>query len=495
MIMRVLCIVALMLTFISASSYSIDLPYITFGQKESKSDTKSNDKNMDKMTNPDNKDAQFSFRRVTEEQISFRRVTEEKTSIDFTQPFTLKQCIDIAVKESPSMKVAKINLSQGDINIQDAKANYLPGVNVSGSYMFSDKVDFGWEKENYNSSLDASYIIWDHGQRKSTLAQAKANKDAENSRYLRTKQSLIFNVISGYYGLLQTEKIIAVDEQLLEISKRNVDKITAFIEKGWATEADLATARVQQANNELSMLNDYNNLELARANLAVVLGQDPEMPIKVIDDPDYEAYIKTGSIEKEQVSPEEMKSKSLVSRPELTELKANQTILQLAAKLAKLERFPKLSADTNYNMMVDDYLRERNAIKNYTSWNVMTTLSFSLFDGGRSLRTVQKAELALQKINENKYELEQNITLEVRQAYLDFERAKKALDITAVQVEDAKLSLDVTEGRYETLMDITLLELLDVQTRYAKALSDRVKVFYDYKIARRSLEKAIGILQ
>jgi len=117
MIMRVLCIVALMLTFISASSYSIDLPYITFGQKESKSDTKSNDKNMDKMTNPDNKDAQFSFRRVTEEQISFRRVTEEKTSIDFTQPFTLKQCIDIAVKESPSMKVAKINLSQGDINI------------------------------------------------------------------------------------------------------------------------------------------------------------------------------------------------------------------------------------------------------------------------------------------------------------------------------------------------------------------------------------------
>jgi len=44
-------------------------------------------------------------------------------------------------------------------------------------------------------------------------------------------------------------------------------------------------------------------------------------------------------------------------------------------------------------------------------------------------------------------------------------------------------------------MDITLLELLDIQTRYARALSDRVKVFYDYKIARRSLEKTIGILQ
>jgi outer membrane protein len=449
--------------------YAFDVPYISFGEKKTSEDTNSASRMSDKNI--------------------------QKPIVDLSQPLTLKQCIGIALDNAPNMKVAKISIQQEDINVQNAKANYLLEVDIGVSYLFSKDIDFGWEKENYDSSLNATYTIWDHGKRKSTLAQAQAQKEAEYSRYNKTRQSLTFNIISGYYGLLQAEKLIAVDEQLLDISKQNVEKIKAFIEKGWATEAELATARVQQANNELTLINDQNGLELSRANLALVMGLNPETDINIIDDPDYEAYIKTGLIETEQIALEDMRSQSLVSRPELAELKSSQDILILAAKLAQLERWPKITAETQYNLNTADYLREHNAIKDYTNWDVMTRISFPLFDGGRSKRTVQKAELALQKVNENKFELEQNIAFEVRQAYLDFERAKKSLDITAVQVDDAKMSLDVTQGRYETLMDITLLELLDAQTRYARVLTNRVKAFYDYKIARRSLEKAMGVLQ
>ena len=465
-----ICIIALMILLNSFDHlYAFDIPYIRFGEKKAPENTNSANEMGDKIT--------------------------QKPSVDLLQPLTLKRCLGIALDNAPSMKVGKINIAQEDMNVQDAQANYLPDVDISGSYLFSKDVDFGWEKENYASALDASYVIWDHGQRKSTLAQAQAKKEAEFSRYRQTTQSLMFNVISGYYGLLEAEKLIAVDEQLLDISKQNVEKIKAFIEKGWATEAELATTRVQQANNELSLINDQNKLDMARANLALTMGLDPETQIQIVDDPDYEAYIKTGLIETEQIALANMRSQSLVSRPELAELKSNQKILELAAKLAKLERLPKINAETHYNLNTADYLRERNAIKNYTGWDVMARLTFPLFDGGRSKRTVQKAEFALQKINDNKYELEQNIALEVRQSYLDFERAKKSLDITAVQVEDAKMSLDVSQGRYETLMDITLLELLDAQTRYARALINRVQAFYGYKIARRSLEKAMGVLQ
>jgi outer membrane protein len=470
MVLRMLCMSIVILTFISAPLYSIDLP-ISFGQKKGESESESTKDNMNKNVNKD-----------------------VQSSIDFSQPLTLKQCIDIALKESPTMKVAQINLTQQDMNIQDARANYLPEIGVSGSYMFSDKIDFGWEKDNYNSSLDASYVIWDHGQRKSTLEQAKASKTAQYSSYRRTTQSLVFDLIMAYYSLLEAEKIIAVDEQLLEISKQNVEKIRVYIELGSAIEADLATARVQQANNELTLINDLNNLEITRANLAVIMGLDPEVLIKVIDDPDYEVYVKSGLIETEQVSIEDMRSKSMASRPELAELEASKKILELAAKLAKLERWPKLSADSSFNLMLDDYLRERKAIKNYKSWDLMARVTFPLFDGGRSMRTVKKAELALDKINENQAELKQSIALEVRQAYLDFERSKKSLEITAVQVEDAKMSLDVTQGRYD-LKEATLFELLDIQARYAGALINRVRAFYDYKISRRSLEKAMGVLQ
>jgi outer membrane protein len=305
---------------------------------------------------------------------------------------------------------------------------------------------------------------------------------------------LIYNIVRAYYNLLEAEKIIAVDEQLIEISKRDVEKIKAYIENGLAIEADLATARVQQANNELTLLNDMNNLNIARANLAVIMGLDPEIDINVIDDPDYDLYVKTGLIETEKILIDDMSEQSMKSRPELAELQSNKRILELASELAKLERWPKLYANAGFNLMLDDYLRERDAIKNYKSWDAMARLTFPLFDGGKSKRIVDKAELALQKLQENESELKQNIALEVRQAYLDFERSKKALDITAVQVEDAKMSLDVTQELYE-LQEATLLELLDVQARYARSLINRVRAFYDYKISRRALEKAMGVLQ
>jgi len=476
---RVLCISIIALMSLVSSFdhlYAFNIPYIRFGEQKATENTKPASDTANDMGDK----------------------VPQKPAVDLSdlsQPLTLKQCLGIALDNAPNMKMAKISIAQEDMNVQDAQASYLPDVGISGSYLFSKNIDFGWEKDNYASSLDASYVIWDHGQRRSTLEQSKARKDVELSRYRQTTQSLMFDVISGYYGLLEAEKLIAVDEQLLDISKQNVEKIKAFIEKGWATEADLATTRVQQANDELTLINDQNGLDISRANLALTMGLDPDTQLKIIDDPDYESYIKTGIIETEQVSLEDMKSKSLVSRPELVELNANQRILELAAKLAKLERWPQITAETQYNLDTASFLRERNAIKNYTDWNVAARVTFPLFDGGRSKRTVQKAELALQNINESKYELEQNITLEVRQAYLSFEQAKKSLDITAVQVEDAKMSLDVAQGRYDTLMDITLLELLDAQTRYARALTNRLQAFYNYKIARRSLEKAMGVLQ
>jgi len=180
-----LCLVLATIAF-SAYSYSIDLPYISFGEKKAGGNDENKKVNMNDMIN---------------------KKADARPQIDLSKPMTLRQCIDIALKESPTMKVARISLDQEELNVQDAKSNYLPSINVSGRYMFSEDIDFGWEKENYDSSLDASYTIWDHGQRKSALAQAKARKSAEYSRYKRTSQSLIFNVIRAYYAYWRQKKL------------------------------------------------------------------------------------------------------------------------------------------------------------------------------------------------------------------------------------------------------------------------------------------------
>ena len=419
---------------------------------------------------------------------------DREEEVDLSQPLTLGQCIEIALKRAPEMKTAQLDLIQEDINVRNAWSSYLPRIDASGRYQFSDAVDLGWEKENYDASVAAIYTIWDHGQRESNLAQAKLRREVGYSRYDRTGQSLIFSVIRTYYDVLEAEKLIDVDEQLLEQSKQNVEKIKAFVEAGLAIEADIATTRVQQASDELAIINDRNNLDLAKASLAVLMGFNPGVPLDVVDAPDYERYIQMGIIDVEEVSIEEAVSQALDNRPELAELKANLTILEWAFLLAQLERWPRITAEADYNVRLDDYLRERDALKNHKSWGVLARASYPVFDAGRSRRTVQKAEIAMQRINESISDLGLSISLEVHQALLNLERARKSLDITSVQVEDAKMSLDVSQGRYEQQM-IILLELLDAQTRYARSLTNQVKAFYDYKVAEGTLEKAMGVLQ
>ena len=430
----------------------------------------------------------------TEHDAKTENLLAAEEDIDLSQPLTLEQCIDIAQKRSAEMRTAKLNLMQEDINVKDAVSQYMPQITASGGYQFTDAVDFGWEKENYDASIAARYTIWDHGRREGALAQARLGQEAGYKRYDRTGQSLIYSIITAYYDLLEAERLIDVDKQLLEQSKQNVEKVKAFVESEIAIEADIAAARVQQATDELAVINDRHNVELAKANLAVRMGLSPAVPLNVVDAPDSEKYIQTGVAAVTEIQMEDAVARAFANRPELAEMKANVAALQWGITLARLETWPRITADIGYDLGLSDYLRERDALKNHKSWDVSARVSYPIFDGGRTRRTVQRADIAMAKLNESASELERNVALEVRQAYLDLERAGKSLDIARAQVEDAKLSLDVSQARYDLQM-IILLELLDSQERYARSVTNQVKAFYDYKVAEGTLNRAMGILQ
>jgi len=413
--------------------------------------------------------------------------------IDLSQPLNLEECIKIALEKSTDIKNANLDLALDELRIKDARSNYFPSINVGGRYNFSDKVDIGFEEENYSATITGRYLLWDHGQSRVNLDQSRIDKDATLFRYEQTKQRLIFNLIQSYYNLLESQKLVEVDKMLLEQSKENTEKVRAFREVGRLNEADVAAAEVREANDELSLINDQNALEVAMADLVTLMGLDPGTVIKIVDDPDHETYVKSGWVELEKITLEKAIQNSLTNRPEFRESDANIKSLESELKLTKLQRWPQLSAEYSYDSKIDEYLRDRENNK-FGSWGVLAALTFPLFDGGVAKRRVERLDMTLEKTKGNAVDLERNIALEVRQSYLNLKRAEKSLEISSKQVRNAKLSLDVTNGRFEEEKAIPL-ELLEAQAAYAQALTNRVRAFYDYKIAKSSLQRAIGELK
>ncbi len=413
--------------------------------------------------------------------------------IDLSQPLNLEQCINVALEKSTGIKNAKLDLAIDELQIKDARSNYFPKVTVNGSYNFSDRTDFGFEKENYSATITGKYLIWDYGQRKVNYERAVIDKETTQSRYEQTQQRLLFDIIQAYYNLLKVQKLLEVDKKLLEQSRGNTEMIRAFKDAEKLIEADVATAEVREANDELNLINDQNALEIAMADLPTLMGLDTGTVINIVDDPDYERYIQTAWIELEKMSVDKAIENALEYRPELKELDATIKGLEWGLNLAKWQRWPQLTAEYDYNVRLDEYLRERENFKSFRSWNAIANLTFPIFDGGVIKRQVQKVEMQLEQIREDASELDRNIALEARQSYLNLKRAEKALEISDKQVRNAQLSLEVTNGRFEQGLSI-LLELLDVQTIYAQALTNQVRVFYDYKITKSALQRAMGEL-
>lgn len=419
---------------------------------------------------------------------------QEPAAVDLSQPLTLEQCIQIGLEKSTRMRNARLNLAIQELRVNNARARYFPQIFATGSYDFSDQVDFGFEPENYDLGLRGQYTLWDNGQREGSYAQSKSRRNATESRNEEIKQSLIFQITEAYYNVLKRQELVNVSEEILARSRDNTQRTQDFVEAGSLIPADVATAQVREDNDRLSLLNNQNSLQIAQATLPQLLGLDPGLLLTVAVDEAYQLYLDRGTIERMGIPIEEAIQTSLENRPEFQEIQEQLKEQEWTLTLSRLQRWPRLNADVNYNVNLDDYLRKRENFSDFRSWSVGASLNFTLFDGGILSNQVKEVRLQLEQTRENASDLERSVALDVRQSYLNLKRSEAALDITKTQVVNAKLSLDVIQGRFEVDKAI-LLELLEAQTDYAQALTNQVNAFYDYKIAQTRLQDAMGVLQ
>ena len=419
---------------------------------------------------------------------------QEPVEIDLSQPLTLEQCIQMGLEKATSMRNARLSLAIQELRLKNARAGYFPTVFSSGRYDFSDRLDFGFERENYDLGLTGRYTLWDNGQREVNYAQAKEGLIITTNRNEGIKQNLILQITQAYYDVLKDTDLVKVSEDVLARSKENTAQTVALKEAGILIPADVATARVREANSELGLLNNQNSLQISQATLPRLMGLDSGLLITVAVDESFQLYLERGTIEKIDITVEEAIEMALGNRPEFKETEAQIKQQEWSLTLSKLQRWPRLSANANYNVNLDDYLHERQNFSDFRNWSVGASLNFTLFDGGVLGNRVKELNMQLEQARENASDLERSVALGVRQSYLNLKRSEAAVEISNTQVVNAQLSLDVIQGRYKVGKAI-LLEVLDAQTSYAQALTNQVNAFYDYKIARSRLQDAMGILQ
>ena len=130
----------------------------------------------------------------------------------YAQPkvWTLKDCIEQALKKNISLNKEKLNNEVSKINFQQSKENLLPDLNFTDAHTFSfgrsiDPVSNEFANQyisGNNMSLNSNLLLFNGLQNVNTIHQSKLNYDAGLLDVEKLKDDLSLNVLAMYVQVL-----------------------------------------------------------------------------------------------------------------------------------------------------------------------------------------------------------------------------------------------------------------------------------------------------
>lgn len=409
-------------------------------------------------------------------------VLAQSASLNFKGPLTLEQCIQTALENSSKIAVAKRSLTQAQLEVKDAKAGYLPRLDISADYQVDDTYNkIEWTEDHYEAKASLKETFYDNGQTQARIKQAKASLKAARVDFQKIRDELIFEVTGSYYELLKAQKMLQVKDEGLKQAQAHLNLAQAKYDVGTAPKSDILKAEVEVGSSELDLIGAENTLSLARADLNNVMGIDLNASILISD---------TEEIEPIEVALNECLDHALKDRPEIRKAEIGLQIDEINLKLARKEAWPTIEVAGSYNIDADQLVNGYDWDES-AGWEIGIKTSFPIFDAGQTKRGVTKVRIDLENARSEADRLVKDITLEVKKAYLTLKSQQKVIETTEKQVSQAKESFEAAQGRYKSGV-APMIEVIDAKASLNNARTNYVKAIYDYQMAVFALKKAMG---
>jgi len=421
-------------------------------------------------------------------------------------PLTLESSIEIALKNSIVLDIAREGVKGATAQKREAITGFLPRFNTSYSYTRLNEAPFsrfqgippvfgdisqlnGMEipvgtQDNYNWTIEARQPLFTGGGLIANYQATKIGEDAAQIEETAKKQDIVQEVKIAYYDILRAQKILETARQSVEMLTAHRDVAQNYFQVGMIPKNDLLHAEVELANGKQALIKASNAVELTKARFNTILKRKIFAPVEIVDVLKYQPFEKPV---------EECFDIALKNRPELkiASLRARQ-----AGKLvnaASSEYFPTLGLVANYGRYGDNPSVAGSDFKDAESWYVMGVASWNFWEWGKTKFRVDASRAKENQALDAQRELSDQIALEIKYASLILQEAEKQIAVSQKVIEQAEENFRISEERYKESV-ATSTEVLDAQTLLTKAKSEYANALGDYNINYAKLQRAMGTI-
>jgi len=405
---------------------------------------------------------------------------------------TLERAVEIGLKMHPSVLAGKGAVDVNRARKGQAESAYYPQIDANAGYtrfqpstistgtttVGIQRVQTSHSFEQYNTSVTARQTLFDFGRTWTNVNIQKLNIEASQADLTNTEEQVILNVKQAYFNLLRARANSVVAEETIRQFEQHLGQAKAFYEVGTKPKFDVTKAEVDLSTAKLSQISAENAVRIAYVSLNNAMGV-PDAPEYVIDT--------KLSFEKYQMTVDEAMEKAYVNRPELKSILAKKKASEEAIALAKKGYYPVLAGNADWT-----WAGEGGQFATGDGWSAGVGLSIPIFSGFLTKNQVSEAKANLVILTAGEESLRQTVLLEVQQSLLNIREAEERISTAQLTVQQAQENYEIANGRYAAGVG-NPIEVTDAEVALANAKTSYIQALYDFKVARASLDKAMGI--
>ena len=378
---------------------------------------------------------------------------------------------------------------QGDGGTFDAAVSVINTLRVTQRLPFGGDVEARWVtraaqelvNESTNGYTSSSAIVLGANVpllrgagriAREDLIQAERNTVYASRTWERFRRSLLVDIASDYFNLLQTRASIANQQRQLDSQIRRQKETAAKVEAGRFNpfQNDIVADAVKQSEAQLANLRESYILQLER--FKVRLGLDPRTRI-TLGEPDLEL------LEPSQ-SPDAAAEAALLYRLDLQNRRDRLVDTERAVVNARNGLLPDFDLNADVSVPTDpgDDQGGLGLDGEEASYSVGATFSLPL-DRKIERLSVRQAQIALERTRRAYDEFRDGIVIDAR-------RAVRAIDLARFQLELAKTQIDINRRGLEDLSlrdDADPQAVLDRQNALLNAENARDQALTDLRNA------------
>ena len=409
---------------------------------------------------------------------------------------TLEQALQIALSESPTIKVAEQEIEVKRYAKQETYSSLYPRFDATAQYQRvlakqTMSMDFGGQTQtikvgsdnSFNGGVTASMPVV-NAQLWESLKISVADVMLAIEKARSSQIDMIEQVSKAYFSVLLAKESLVVYQRVYDNAVENNKDIKKRYDVGSVSEFDFITSNVSVQNAIPNVIEAENSVVLALWQLKALLGIDLKKNIDVAGSlADYEAQMNYAHT---------IDQLDLSKNSTLKQLDIQEGMLESALKITKLANVPTLSINAAYLYTAlgnDGKFFQAKAWNPYSYAGVQ--LNIPIFAGNQRRAATRQAKLNLSNLQLQRENAERQLQVAVVNSLNNMQTNVKKFSAAAATVGQAQRGYEIAVKRYEVSRG-TLVDVDNSQLRLTQSELSRNSAIYNFLIAKISLDKILG---